>query len=263
MSITAPLGDILIRLNIIWVMLWQSFAPKRQRDSMKLVWVFLEPAGQLIILATLFSLIGRDGGYGRNFALFLFSGIVTLLLFRRGSQFAAVAIELLNMPNRTVPRAGIFHGAIVGVLFETMVAVIYTPFICAFIWWWFRVEVTPHHPEILALGVVTVMALTFGVGLVRGYCLRFLPFVERIFKTLSRGLILISGVFFVPSWMPPEYREVLSYNPLIHAIELIRMGIYHDYPTVIFSSSYLTGWAVGSVTFGVALVWVARKRLRE
>ena len=250
------------RLNLTWVLLWHSFMPRRSRDSMKLVWVFLEPIGQLAVLVILFSLIGRTGGYGRSFALFLLTGIVMLQIFVRGSAEVSRTIENANS-SRRLPQIGLFQPALAAAAFQLITAAIYAPALAVVIWWWYRVDVVPHHPErvLLALGLCATLA--FGVGLIRGYCLRFLPFVERIFKTLARGMLLISGIFFMPSWLPPSYREILIWNPLLHVIELNRLGVYLDYPTIVFSEGYLAAWALGSVAFGMALVWSVRRQLRE
>ncbi|MEM7505809.1 MAG: ABC transporter permease [Pseudomonadota bacterium] len=258
-SAIEPLRD---RLNLIWVMLWQAFMPRQRRESMKLVWVFLEPMGQLALLVALFALIGRTGGYGRSFALFLLTGIVVLQIFNRGSEQIALSIEKANSPRR-MPDAGLFHGAIAQTMFQWLTAAIYAPVLAYVVWWWYRVEVVPAHPEVLLLAVALTGMLAFGIGLIRGYCRRFLPVGERLFKTLSRGLILISGVFYMASWLPPDYRYVLSYNPILQLIELVRLGVYFEYPTTLFSMTYLMSWCLGSVTFAMALIWVSRKRLRE
>lgn len=250
------------RLNLIWVMLWQSFVPRKRSESTKLIWVFLEPMGQLALLVILFAVIGRTGGYGRSFALFLLTGIVVLQIFNRGSEQVAQSIEKANSPRRMVD-AGLFHGGLAQVMFQWTTAAIYAPVLAYLIWWWYRVEVVPAHPEQVLLAVGLAGMLTFGVGLIRGYCRRFLPVGERLFKTLSRGMILISGVFYMASWLPPAYRNVLSYNPILQLIELLRLGVYFEYPTTIFSMPYLVSWCLGSVTFGMALIWVSRKRLRE
>lgn len=254
--------SILAQLNLIWVLLWHEFIPRRKRESTKLIWVFAEPVGQMAVLIILFSLIGRAPAYGRSFALFLLTGIVVLQFFRGGSEAVARGIEFANLPRRT-PQIGLFHFGIAGLVFELLTAAVYAPVLGCIIWWWEGVSAIPHHPEILLGGVLALMGLSFGIGLIRGYCRRFLPFVDKIFSTMTRGLILVSGVFYMASWLPPEYRHVLSFNPLVHAIELVRLGVYFEYPTTIYSPTYLFGWILGSITFGMALVWSVRKRLRQ
>ncbi|MEM8698183.1 MAG: ABC transporter permease [Pseudomonadota bacterium] len=255
-------GGAVAQLNLIWVFFWHQFMPKRPRESMKLAWVFLEPMGQLAVLIVLFALIGRSGGYGRSFALFLLSGIVALQIFTRGSGAIALMVERANSARR-LPQAGIFHEPLAGLFFQWLTAAIYTPVLAYLIWWWYRVDVIPAHPERVLLALFVTGWLAFGMGLIRGYCLRFLPMAERVFKTSIRGLILVSGVFFMPSWLPPEYRDVIWWNPVLHAIELTRTGVYLDYPTTVFSPWYLATWCFGSVAFGMALIWTNRKRLRE
>ncbi|MEM0943644.1 MAG: ABC transporter permease [Pseudomonadota bacterium] len=253
---------ILDRINLIWVHLWLGFTAKTPRENMKLVWVFLEPAGQLLILLTLFSLIGRVPAYGRSFALFLFTGLVFLNFFTRGSVAVSLAIERANSPRR-LPEVGLFQPAIAALLMHMLIAAAVAPTLGYAIWYFQQVPVAPLQVWPLFQVILWGSLLVFGVGLVRGYCLRFMPAVERVFKTISRGLFLFSGIFYVPSWLPPEYRWAIAYNPIVHVIELGRTAIYLKYPTTVLSMPYLVGWALGSTVFGMALVWAARARLRE
>lgn len=243
--------------SLIWALTWRRFAPQNRRDGLRLVWVFLEPVGQIAVLMVIFSLIGRAPAYGDSFALFLLTGIAVLNLFTSTSQSVAGAIQGLNSAGR-LPPVGMFHEAIARVLFALIIVAIYLPALMIGIRIVERVDVGPHHlPPILGALLLTAL-MAFGVGLLRGYATIFASAIERVYVILSRALLFISGVFFAPSFMPPQIRELLVWNPILHAVELLRLGVYAEYPTIVYDGRFLTWFALASTALGMTLVWRRR-----
>jgi capsular polysaccharide transport system permease protein len=74
-------------------------------------------------------------------------------------------------------------------------------------------------------------------------------------------MIFISGVFFVPSFLPPVFRDWLDWNPVLHFVERMRFGLYADYPSIVYDETYLELTALTVATLGVLLVWFRRERL--
>lgn len=248
------------RLNLVWTLLWRNFLPRNRRESFRLFWVIAEPTGQLAVMIILFSIIGRTAGYGRSFALFLLTGIALLTLFSRGSQVVASAVKDLSSPAR-LPAIGVFHDAIAKILFEAIVAIAYFVIVAAGIAALQDTPVARQHPERAAAAFLWTALAAYGFGLLRGYMMIAAPPVERIYAILARVLIFVSGVFYVPSFMPEPYRSWLSWNPVLHGVELLRLGVYDQYPTIVYSPDYLIGFALGTTAFGMALVWRNRVRM--
>ena len=244
-------------LDVIWGLTWRQFTPKSRREGFQLLWVFLEPVGQMVILILIFSLIGRVPGYGDSFALFLLTGIVMLTLFTNGSQLVKGAVVSLASPGRLAAQ-GMFHEAIARIFFKLIVAAIYTPILMIGVGILERVEVMPQNLLQFFGAFFWVGLMAFGVGLLRGYATLFAAPVERIYAILSRGLIFVSGVFFAPSFMPPQLRDWLAWNPLLHGVELMRLGVYAEYPTIVYAPDFLSGFAMGTTALGMALIWRRR-----
>lgn len=245
------------RLNLVWVLFRLSFLPRSRRQSFQLVWVFAEPVGQLAVMILLFSLIGRTPGYGDSFALFLLTGIVMLTLFTRGAALASSAITGLSNTVR-LPGVGMFHEALAKVLFELVVTAVIMVSLTVAIGAFEGRDVAPYHPLRAAEAFFWCALLAFGFGLLRGYAVQALPVAERIYVILSRVLIFVSGVFFVPSFFPDPYRTWLAWNPILHAVELLRLGMYDQYPTLAYDPLYLRGAALGSTALGMAALWRRR-----
>ncbi len=249
-------------LNLIWVLTWLKFLPRTRRESAKLFWLFAEPAGQLAIMIVIFTYIGRTPAYGTSMALFLLTGITMLNFFGVGTTMVMQAMMLSSNKMQLAP-IGLFHNAIASVIFKMITALGYTSILLVGVWYFQGIEVIPKHPLVALQAFIWCAILCFGVGLLRAYATKFLPIVERVYATATRALIFISGVFYVPSFMPPQVRDLLFYNPLLHVIELFRLGMYDQYPTIIYSALYLKLLSIGTTALGAALIWRQRSAFIE
>lgn len=256
------MGQTAASLNLIWVLTWLKFLPRSRRESAKLFWLFAEPAGQLSILIILFTFIGRTPAYGTSMALFLLTGIVMLNFFQVGSAMVMGAMLQSSSKLRLAP-IGVYHDAIASSVFKLITALGYTSILLIGVWYVQGIDVIPKHPLIAMQAFLWCTVACLGMGLLRAYAAKFMPLVERIYVTLSRGMIFISGVFFVPSFMPPQIRELLYYNPVLHVIELFRLGMYDQYPTIMFSQNFLSLFALGSTALGAGLIWRQRSEFME
>lgn len=65
--------------------------------------------------------------------------------------------------------------------------------------------------------------------------------IEKISHPVSYLSIIISGCFFMVDWLPPDFREIALYNPVVNCFEMIRGGYFGDSVTVHYDKGYLTG----------------------
>lgn len=242
--------------------MWHNFVPRSSREGMILFWVFIEPAAQLAILMVLFTIIGRNAGYGTSFAMFLLSGISVLNLYTTTSSAVMGAVTKLGNPRR-LATVGMFAPALAVAGFRLTIAVVSTIVL-------FHAVRQVQHLESLSIDIVACVEAFFltavmglGMGMVRGYSRMFVPIFDRVYGIVSRALLFISGVFYVPSFLPPAFREYLAWNPVLHAIDWFRTGIYASYPELVLSRGYLIGFTVGSVALGMALIWHDRRRILQ
>ena len=122
----------------------------------------------------------------------------------------------------------------------------------ALIWaftWDFRMD----SPGLaLCIYLLTVlMAIGFGICLV--FLGKYNKFVTRLIKRLvNRILIFTSGLFFATFELPAYTRPFVTWNPVLHAVELFRYSLNNDYPIPDISLAYLT-WS-SLVLLGFSLI---------
>ena len=144
-------------------------------------------------------------------------------------------------------------------IFQVIVAIGYTSVLTWAIGLYEGVDTRPYHIQMCALAFAVAGALAFGVGLLRVLMATFLPALHKVYSILTRAMIFISGIFFVPSFMPPHLREWLWLNPVLHNVELLRLGYYDQYPTTMMSPTYLAAWILIPTAFGMVGLWVNRR----
>ena len=72
-----------------------------------------------------------------------------------------------------------------------------------------------------------------------------------------------TGIFYVPGMMPDWARDVLAWNPLLHAIDWFRAGFFTTYQPHWLDRGYLVLAAILAVLAGLALERGLRRRLSE
>ena len=115
--------------------------------------------------------------------------------------------------------------------------------------WSFRFD----SPGLAICVYMLVVALAIGFGL----CVVFLAglnkwIVRIIRRLLQRTIIFTSGIFFATFELPAYTRPFVTWNPVLHAVELFRYSINNEYPTPDISLSYLI-WC-SMVLLGFSLI---------
>jgi len=115
--------------------------------------------------------------------------------------------------------------------------------------WSFRFD----SPGLAICVYMLVVALAIGFGL----CVVFLAglnkwIVRIIRRLLQRTIIFTSGIFFATFELPAYTRPFVTWNPVLHAVELFRYSINNEYPIPDISLSYLI-WC-SMVLLGFSLI---------
>jgi capsular polysaccharide transport system permease protein len=221
---------------------------------------FIEPALQFLVIFLIFALMGRRSHFGTSVFLFLATGFVPYMLFASISGAASRGIRMARgfrhiriiMPLHVVVAQGMFE-------FFTHLLI----YILAFFLLWFAgiSDAIPIYPEAAFAALAAGVALAFGIGLINANVTALFPMWRIIYGLITRFLMLTSGVFYVPDFLPPQYRWYLSWNPLLHVIDWFRTGFYMTYPTNILDRSYLLAWVAVTIFFGLVLERALRRRI--
>ncbi len=83
--------------------------------------------------------------------------------------------------------------------------------------------------------------------------------IEKISHPLAYLCIVVSGCFFMVSWLPSDYRAAALWIPTVHCFEMIRGGYFGDSVKVYFDPLFLTGVCVAQTFLAIAAIQGLRK----
>lgn len=244
-----------------------AFALREIRDRFgRSRWGYLWAIAQPIIFMLGFYAIrmalgrGRDTIYDVNGMYFFWLGLVPFFMFMNGlhrGMGSTRAYRALFQFRQVQPIDVIF----VRVLFEfvTMI-VVFTILISGFAWFGAKISVDD------VLGFVAVLALlfafTFGITLCAEICVILMPDSRQIINIIERPLLFLSGTFYTIDHVPPNARQYLLWNPLLHGVDLARGTMLAKYDPI-GSWVYLLGCTLAVLALGLLLYRQYKMRMIE
>lgn len=220
-------------------------------------WAILQPLISISFLVFLFYLIGRQSPYGNSLALFFATAILTLELYNKISVSLMRAFtsnkSLLTYPMIKETDTLFARLVLVGLTFVVINIVYYSTLVGT------GLAELPSHPERMIYSFLGVCAFGFGIGTINAILYRQNQSWQHIEKIFARPLFFLSGVFYIPSNLPPEAVNVLQWNPILHLVELNRTGYYPNYDSTILDISYPFGLAAILIATGLFFERITRK----
>lgn len=220
------------------------------RNQLGIIWALIEPIVYVGAFAVIRSVTRDAIPFGQDIALFLVSGLLTFRTFtalvsRSTSAIAANRALLAYPPVK--PLDFIFAR----VILETIVMI--------FVWVVFLIILSMtadtqliYHYDTFLIALCATFYLGLGIGVFNGTLSVVVPAWERIWSLLRLPLMLISALFFVPNLMPPWVQSIIYWNPVLHCVEWVRVGIYLTYDPML-SPFYVIGFSSIALCVGLAL----------
>ena len=108
--------------------------------------------------------------------------------------------------------------------------------------------------------MILIPLCALGMGMIIAALAVFVPVLEKIVPMIFRILFFVSGVFFSVDMFPQYIAEILMWNPILQAIELMRTSLHQGYTVTGLSFGYLVIFTVSSLGLGGFLERYVRSR---
>jgi len=214
------------------------------------IWAIITPTAGVGLLVILFSMIGRQPPFGSSLALFFATGILTLQYFNELSNKLMTVFEanraLLTYPIIKELDTLLARGLLIFATYFLIMLIFYSSLISV------GFASYPARPEELVLAFLSTGLLGLGFGALNAVIFSLWDTWAQVEKILTRPLFFVSGIFYVPSQLPPEAREFLEWNPVLHLVEWYRYGYYSNYDSLVFNAWYPVG--IGGGMLFIALL---------
>lgn len=204
-----------------------DFQKRLGRNPLSLFWVFINPMIQVMVLVLIKSAIGFTSDQNISNVLFLISGIVPYFLFQSGfakSTRVFFAHKRLRVFQQ-IKSAHIFSArALIEFVISCMVFVILL-LLASQLGHPFKVD----DFGLVVAAYLSIYATGLGMGLLFAPLVGRFHFMDLVVQIISRILFFTSGFIFPINVLSEPYLTWLSYNPLVHFVELLRDGLFTAY----------------------------------
>jgi capsular polysaccharide transport system permease protein len=229
------------------------------RNQLGYLWAFAESLFWVLTFTAIHAMMGATPPAGMDILAFFATGIITFILFRSTLTHCLASIvgnrALLFYPQvrpldiafaRALLEAATVSMVFVGLLLGNALL---------------QGELHVDSPLRVLAGLAAAWSLGVGAGMcVMGLSVYF-PTTDRLVPIVLRPMFFVSGLFFTANDLPAELRDYLLYNPVLHAVELVRDGWFVEYQAHYLDAPYLLGWIITLGYFGLLLERFARRRI--
>jgi capsular polysaccharide transport system permease protein len=223
-------------------------------------WALVEPVLHIALLSVTFAVLthGRPP-IGTHFFIFYYTGLIPYHRFVHSSSAMCHSVTG-NAPLLQLPPVTTFDVIAARGLLEVMTDVVVALLLLA---GFLAIGLDALPDDLLGplLALLVTAAFGCGIGFVNAVVTVFWRSWEKAYGQCVRVLYFISGIFYVPGMMPDWARDLLAWNPLLHAIDWFRAGFFAGYRPHWLAPFYLISVAVAAMLAGFALHRVMRRKL--
>jgi ABC-type polysaccharide/polyol phosphate export permease/Flp pilus assembly protein TadD len=223
-------------------------------------WALIEPILHITLLSVTFAvLMNGQPPIGTQFFIFYYTGLVPYLVFVHASSGMSHAITgngpVLQLPPVTTADVIAARG-LLEITTDLIVAVILLVGFGAV-----GLAAMPDDLWGPAMALLATAAFGCGIGYINAVVTVFVRSWDKVYGQVTRVLYFTSGIFYVPGMMPDWARDILAWNPLLHAIDWFRAGFFASYQPHWLDRSYLVILAILALLCGLGLERGLRRKL--
>ena len=225
-------------------------------------WALLEPVLHILTLSLFFAVLmhGRPP-IGTQFFIFYYTGLIPYHIFVHTSSSMTYAVtsngSLLQLPLVSTFDV-IIARALLELVTDLLVAIVLLAGFGAL-----GLGTMPNNLAGVAASIAAIWVFGCGCGFINAVITAFCKSWDKIWNQVTRILYFCSGIFYVPGMMPDWLRDILVWNPVLHAIDWFRSSFFVDYDPHWLDRTFLVSAAVAALLAGLALERAARHRLYE
>lgn len=248
-------------VRAITALVLRDIAQAGGRTAGGYLWTLAAPVAAIALLSAAFSLVLHDPPLGTSFALFYASGLLPFRMYAEMQAAAAagprLARGLLAYP-AMAPIDTILARAFLCAITQTVAALAILAGLMAL-----AGAPTVPRPGLVLAAFALAAALGLGLGILNAVAFDRFPAWQVMFSVLSRPLLLVSGVIWLPGDLPAAAQKIVLWNPLVHIVGLARSGLYPAYQADYAAPGFVIAVALALSAAGLAALRLHGRRFSE
>lgn len=238
--------------RIIGALMMRETMTRYGREGLGFAWLIAEPLIFCVGVIIMWSLMKPEYEHGIQVGTFVMSGYMCLILLRHVVSFSIGAIQanIGLLYHRRVTIVHIFASRNLLELGGSTIAFIVIYLIMN------ALGFAPAPSDLLLMGYgwILLFLLSVALGMILSALSTQFAILERVVPLIQYLLIPLSGVFMMLAWLPAQFREIMLYIPLPHAVEMVRAGMFGEFVPTYYSLTYPLAWALGLNLVGLLML---------
>lgn len=213
-----------IQRRVIGALMIRELVTRFGRENIGFLWIMVEPLLFAGLVGVLWRFMKGPEEHGVSVVAFVASGYIPLTLFRH-TVMRAVRVFSVNSSLMYHRQIKILDFIFVRFLIEVIGSMMAYLFIGTLL---VLIGEFPIPADLGALigGWFLYCLFTFSLCLVLAPLSETSDVLERIMPVTTYLMIPFSGTFNMVAWLTPQAQHAMYYSPFVHAMELMRYGIF-------------------------------------
>ncbi|MFQ2000800.1 ABC transporter permease [Aeromonas veronii] len=222
-------------------------------------WALIDPLLMISAFSLIFGLRNHSGFGGAPAPLFITAGYLPFLFFKNvvsKLQSAVNANMGLFCYRQVTPFSTFVARFILEAIVGMMVGIILVMGLL-----WFGFDAIPADPLQVIFIYFLLMVFSFSLGIIFCIICSLFQEADKFLNLLMMPLMFVSCVMYPLMSIPAQYQYWFLWNPLVHALELIRSGWISGYNSTSVSAAYLSSITLILLTFAMSCYRLGHRRL--
>jgi capsular polysaccharide transport system permease protein len=246
-----------IWLDVIYAIFLREVKSKSS-DKLGIAWIVVSPVAFIFMLSYLRGQVDDGDTHGIPTFFFMVYGMILVQFFMGLVGSVSTAIKK-NKPLYAFRQVQPISSILAITLFECLVKV-FVILVIGMLCFILQFDVHISDPLSLLANLLKVAVFSMSIGVIFALAACYVPELSKITGLLMRPMFFISGVFFSLQDIPQEYWPYLTWNPVLHAIELTRYAVYPQYGDAGVSDFYLNVFTLTSLGLALACYHISWKQ---
>jgi capsular polysaccharide transport system permease protein len=245
--------------RVISALMIRELVTRFGRENIGFLWIMVEPLLFAFLVGIVWRFMKGPEEHGVSVVAFVATGYIPLTLFRHvfGRSIRVFSVNGSLMYHRQVK---ILDFMFVRFLIEVIGAMMAFLFIATVLMLINEFPV-PHDFGALLSGWLLYCLFTFALCLVLAPLSEMSDILEKFLPVVTYIMIPFSGTFNMVSWLTPAAQKVMYYSPFVHAMELMRYGVFGDRVNAQWDVSVPIGASLFLMLIGLSLCRRIRRKL--
>lgn len=234
-----------IQRRVIGALLMREVLTRYGRHNIGFLWLFVEPMMFTLGVTALWTLTGASHGSTLPIVAFALTGYSSVLVWRNMASrcINSIGPNLALMYHRHVRVEDIFASRLLLELAGATMSFTVLSILFVFLGW----MAAPEDIGLVVLAWSMQSWFGFSLALTLGALSERSELVDKFWHPVSYLLFPLSGAGFMVDALPPAFREVVLWLPMVHGAEMLREGYFgsafkahYSLPYLAFCSAALT-----------------------